>query len=261
MNLTNKQLTKIIKEEIDNTLKEAAERITDLTMVKQEMNKNPEFKKMLQTLTSISRTGDQRRDAFLFFKVLERNGKDFIMGKNSKSGQSMRSTVSSAYKDKPVYKLIKALFGITRKNNLRLDVAKKFVDLLDPVEDSEFMTKNVKQSDPNDPLFAPKKKKQSDPNDPLLAPNKSREQSDPNDPLLAPNKSREQSKRPSSSVEMTAFTEKDFEEFSQQGLSAIKDLENLAKQQPEKSDNLQKSIQKIKQGIASAKAAVISSNK
>ena len=230
MNLTNKQLTKIIKEEIDNTLKEAAERITDLTMVKQEMNKNPEFKKMLQTLTSISRTGDQRRDAFLFFKVLERNGKDFIMGKNSKSGQSMRSTVSSAYKDKPVYKLIKALFGITRKNNLRLDVAKKFVDLLDPVEDSEFMTKNVKQSDPNDPL-------------------------------LAPNKSGEQSKRPSSSVETTAFTEKDFEEFSQQGLSAIKDLENLAKQQPEKSDNLQKSIQKIKQGIASAKAAVISSNK
>ena len=151
------------------------------------------------------------------------------MGKNSESAQNMRKIVSSIYKDEPVYELIKVLFGITRKNNLRLDVAKKFVDLLLPLKDSELMTKNVKQSDLNDPLFAPKKKKQS--------------------------------KSPSPSVEMTAFTEKDFEEFSQQGLSAIKDLENLAKQQPEKSDNLQKSIQKIKQGIASAKAAVISSNK
>tara|TARA_R110000796_G_scaffold242189_1_gene364178 strand:- start:66 stop:800 length:735 start_codon:yes stop_codon:yes gene_type:complete len=244
MRLTNKQLTKIIKEEIDNALEEVGERITDSTMVKQEINKNPEFKKMLQTLLSISRTGEQRGDAFRSFKTLERNGKDFIMGKNSESAQNMRKIVSSIYKDEPVYELIKVLFGITRKNNLRLDVAKKFVDLLLPLKDSELMTKNVKQSDLNDPLFAPKKKKQSDLNDPLFAPKK-----------------KKQSKSPSPSVEMTAFTEKDFEEFSQQGLSAIKDLENLAKQQPEKSDNLQKSIQKIKQGIASAKAAVISSNK
>ena len=60
MRLTNKQLTKIIKEEIDNALEEVGERITDSTMVKQEINKNPEFKKMLQTLLSISRTGEQR---------------------------------------------------------------------------------------------------------------------------------------------------------------------------------------------------------
>ena len=259
MRLTNKQLTKIIKEEIDNALEEVGERITDSTMVKQEINKNPEFKKMLQTLLSISRTGEQRGDAFRSFKTLERNGKDFIMGKNSESAQNMRKIVSSIYKDEPVYELIKVLFGITRKNNLRLDVAKKFVDLLLPLKDSELMTKNVKQSDLNDPLFAPKKKKQSDLNDPLFAPKK-KKQSDLNDPLFAPKK-KKQSKSPSPSVEMTAFTEKDFEEFSQQGLSAIKDLENLAKQQPEKSDNLQKSIQKIKQGIASAKAAVISSNK
>lgn len=157
MKLTEAKLKQLIKEGLDNTLKEAESVISSKEMVKQEMKKNPEFKKMLQTLLQISRSGDQRREAFMFFKALEGGpaGKDFIMGKDTGRAQTIRKTVLSVYKGKPVYKLIQSLFSITRKNNLRLDVAKKFVDLLDPLSDSELMTTNVRQSDPNDPLLAP----------------------------------------------------------------------------------------------------------
>ena len=148
MNLTNKQLIKIIKEEIHNTLKEREQKNSDLDALKKEIKTNVEFAKMFDALAKISRKEDKRREAFGMFFALEQRYNDFLMGKETKNAQTGRNIAAGLkYRKSPSYKLIKAIMKITREGNLRMDTAKKFVEIFLPLKDHAFMTEKSQEKD------------------------------------------------------------------------------------------------------------------